>query len=61
MNFFGSKLSYNSAKVLWPDTGRLRNMIHLGQHTDSFTMAYETKVPPPNKDEVFLISLKKTK
>ncbi|KAF7411272.1 hypothetical protein HZH66_000168 [Vespula vulgaris] len=54
MNFFGSKLSYNSAKVLWPDTGRLRNMIHLGQHTDSFTMAYETKVPPPNKDEYSL-------
>ncbi|XP_014597737.1 PREDICTED: activating signal cointegrator 1 complex subunit 3 [Polistes canadensis] len=50
-NFFGSKFSYNSAKVLWPDTGMLRNMANLGQHTNSFTMAYETKVPPSNKDE----------
>ncbi|XP_015183023.1 PREDICTED: activating signal cointegrator 1 complex subunit 3 isoform X2 [Polistes dominula] len=50
-NFFGSKFSYNSAKVLWPDTGMLRNMANLGQHTNSFTMAYETKVPLSSKDE----------
>ncbi|XP_043498023.1 activating signal cointegrator 1 complex subunit 3 [Polistes fuscatus] len=53
-NFFGSKFCYNSAKVLWPDTGMLRNMANLGQHTNSFTMAYETKVPPSIKDEYSL-------
>ncbi|KAI4494071.1 hypothetical protein M0802_009225 [Mischocyttarus mexicanus] len=53
-NFFGSKFTYNSAKVLWPNTGMLRNMANVGQHTNSFTMAYETKVPPSNKDEYSL-------
>lgn len=52
-NFFGSKLPYNSAKVQWLDTGKLRDMTVgiIKQNADSFTMAYETDIPSSNKEE----------
>lgn len=54
---FGLKVPYKPTKIIWPDTGQLREMfaVKRNKEFDNFSMIYRSEPKPKEKAEVLTI------